>query len=152
MFGCVRAVLGLVLIIPMALFIVCSVLFGVGDPRYPLVCLDGSFLPAGRFLWESLISSVVIAAFFTALGILLSILLKSTSFCGVAVISVIGISVLLQQLSLPFWDWFPLHSVNVYNTITESALPLWLIVVVQLISIVGIMAGCIIIWKKRDLI
>lgn len=141
-----------ILIIPLALFMVCSALFGVGDPRYPLECLDGSFLPTGRFLWESLISSVVAVAFFTALGVLLSILLKSTSLGVLAVISVVGISVFLQQLSLPFLDWFPLRSANVYSMITESTFPLWLIIVVQLISIVGIMAGGIIIWKKRDLI
>ena len=138
------------LIVPLALFVGCSALFGIGDPRYPLVCLDGSFLSTATFLWQSLSVSLVTTVFFTALGSLLATMLKNTFLGVVAILSVTGISFLLQQLPFLFLDWFPLCSADVYSTITQSTFPLWIAVTIQLISIAGILIVNIMVFEKKD--
>lgn len=100
------------------IFLICTILFGLGDGRYPISYCNGSFLITMEFLWKWIPFILCAVVFFSMLGILLAVWIENEAILLIGAIGIPLLSAMLQNITNA--DALSLFSVSVKRVILDG--------------------------------
>lgn len=128
--------LATIVVLCAGLFLTGALLFGPGDPRYPVgvgTNMRGvAFIPVSLYFLQTLPLALCTILLFSAMGILLSACVQNESTCGVLCILIPAASLFVQELIGQQTPFSFLLGYNSSPVLTAQSLPAWWACVGQL--------------------